>query len=111
MGVPPVVQVVNDLACLCGGTDSIPSLAQWVKNLVLPQLWHKVAPPAGAGIQSLARELQDAMGVNKKEEKKIMMKDNGNVLQDIKKDGNQSRGNMPFCSRILQFEIAEMKKS
>ena len=32
-GVPSVAQWANDLACLCGGTSSIPDLAQWVKNL------------------------------------------------------------------------------
>ena len=42
MGVPTVVQWVNDLACLCGGTGSTPSLAQWVKDLVLLQLWYRL---------------------------------------------------------------------
>ena len=43
-GVPAVVQWVNDPACLCGGTGLIPSLAQWVKDAVLLQLWHRPQP-------------------------------------------------------------------
>ena len=27
--------------CLCGGVGSIPSPAQWVKDLALPQPWHR----------------------------------------------------------------------
>ena len=34
-----MVQWVNDLACLCGITVSIPSLAKCVKDLVLLPLW------------------------------------------------------------------------
>jgi len=33
-----VAQWVNDLACLHGGPDSLPSLAHWVKYPVLLQL-------------------------------------------------------------------------
>ena len=40
-GVPAVVQLVNDPACLCGIAGLIPSPAQWVKDLALLQLWHK----------------------------------------------------------------------
>lgn len=29
-GIPPVVQLVNDLACFCGTAGSIPGSAQWV---------------------------------------------------------------------------------
>ena len=36
-----MAQWVNNLACLCGGAGLIPSLVQWVKNLALPQLWHR----------------------------------------------------------------------
>ena len=39
-GVPTMVQWVNDLNCLCGGTSLIPCLGQWVKNPALLQLWH-----------------------------------------------------------------------
>ena len=34
-----MAQWVNDLACLCGGTGSNPSPAQWVKHLALLQVW------------------------------------------------------------------------
>ena len=37
-GVPTVVQWVNDLACLCGSTSSVSSLALWVKDPAWPQL-------------------------------------------------------------------------
>ena len=37
--VPAVAQWGGDLACLCGGTSSIPGPAQWVKDLAL--LWHR----------------------------------------------------------------------
>ena len=36
-----MAQWFNDLACLCRGTRSIPSLVQWLKHLVLPYLWHR----------------------------------------------------------------------
>ena len=36
-----MVQWVNNLAFLCGGTFSIPGPAQWVKDLTLLQLWHR----------------------------------------------------------------------
>ena len=39
--VPVVVQWVNDLALLCGGSGLIPSMVQWTKDLVLLQLWRK----------------------------------------------------------------------
>ena len=35
---------VIDPTCLCGGTDLIPSLAQWAKDLALLQLWHRLQP-------------------------------------------------------------------
>ena len=38
-GIPAVAQWVNDLACLCKGAGLIPSPAQRVKDLALPQLW------------------------------------------------------------------------
>ena len=38
----PGVQWVKDLACLCGSTGLIPSLAQWVKDLALQQLWRRL---------------------------------------------------------------------
>ena len=34
--------VSNNLACLCGGADAIPGLAQWVKGPVLPKVWRKL---------------------------------------------------------------------
>ena len=39
--VPTVVQWVNDLACVCGGTGSIPGLVQWAKDMVLLQVQHR----------------------------------------------------------------------
>ena len=41
MGVPAVVQRVNDSGCLCGGAGLIPGPVQWVKNLALLQLWYR----------------------------------------------------------------------
>ena len=41
-------------------------MVQWVKDPVLPQLWHVAAP---AWIRSLAQELPSALGVAKKEKK------------------------------------------
>ena len=38
-GVSAVAQWVDDLAYLYGIACSIPGLTQWVKDLVLPQLW------------------------------------------------------------------------
>ena len=35
-----MVQRVNDPACLCGGAGSIPSLARWVKDPALLELWY-----------------------------------------------------------------------
>ena len=37
-GVPAVEQWVNNLACLSGLAGSVPSPAQWIKDLILPQL-------------------------------------------------------------------------
>ena len=37
-GVPTVAHWVYDLAPLCGVASSIPSPAQWIKDLALPQL-------------------------------------------------------------------------
>ena len=37
-----MVQWVNDPACLCGFAGSIPGLVQWIKDLVLPLLWHRL---------------------------------------------------------------------
>ena len=34
-----MAQWVNDLACLCGMTSSIPSPVQWVEDPALLQLW------------------------------------------------------------------------
>ena len=38
--VPALAQWVDVPACLCGIAYSIPSPAQWVKDLALPQLWY-----------------------------------------------------------------------
>ena len=40
--VAVVAQWVNDLACLCGSASSIPSPAQWIRDLVLLQLWQRL---------------------------------------------------------------------
>ena len=56
-----MAQGVNDTACLCGGTGSIPSLVQWIKGSGI------VA--AVAQIQSLAWELPDAVGAAEKQKK------------------------------------------
>ena len=48
-GVPALAQQVNDLACLCGGAGSIPHPVQWVKDLVLQQLWHRARLNPGPG--------------------------------------------------------------
>jgi len=39
MGIPAVAQWVNDPDCFFGGAGSIPSPAQWAKDLELLQLW------------------------------------------------------------------------
>ena len=41
IGVLSVAQWVNNPACLCGGAGLIPSPDQWVKDLILLQLWHR----------------------------------------------------------------------
>ena len=65
--VPAVVQWVNDSACLCGGTGLIPTLAQWVKDLVvLLQLWQVAAL---AHIWSLAWEFPYATDAAQKGKK------------------------------------------
>ena len=38
LGVPAVVQWVNDLVCLCGGAGLTPGLVQGVEDLVLLRL-------------------------------------------------------------------------
>ena len=48
----------------------IPGLAQWVKDLALPRLWHRLA--AVARIRSLAWKLPYAMSMAKKEKKSIL---------------------------------------
>lgn len=42
MGVPTLVQWVNDPACLRGTVGSILGPAQWVKDSMLPQLRHRL---------------------------------------------------------------------
>ena len=37
-----MAQWVKDPACLCGVACSIPSSTQWVRDLVLPQLLHRL---------------------------------------------------------------------
>ena len=43
----PLAQQVNDPACLCGGASLIPSPAQYVKNTILLQLWHRLQRQLG----------------------------------------------------------------
>ena len=42
-----MVQWVKDLHCLYGGMGSIPGLAQWVKDLAMPQLQLRFDPQPG----------------------------------------------------------------
>ena len=42
LGVPAVTQWVSNQVFLCGGTGLIPGPAQWVKDPMLPQLWHRL---------------------------------------------------------------------
>ena len=44
VGVPTVVQWVNDPACLCDSTDFILGPAQWVKDLVFLQFGLRLEP-------------------------------------------------------------------
>ena len=60
LGVPAVVQWLNDLFGLCGGTGSIPGLGQWVKDPGLLQL----------ELQLLQLELRYATGCSQKRKKK-----------------------------------------
>jgi len=64
LGVPTLAKRVNDPACLCIGTSSIPSLVQWVGNPIAAAVGHVAAT---AQIRSLARKLSFATGVAKKE--------------------------------------------
>ena len=43
-GIPTVVQRVNICHYLCGSLGSIPGPGQWVKDLVLLQLWLRFQP-------------------------------------------------------------------
>ena len=63
--VPTVVQWINDLAYLCGGASSIPSLAQWLRGFSI--LATVAQGSALAQIQPLAQELPQATGAAKKE--------------------------------------------
>ena len=40
-GISLVPQLVKDLELSFGGSGSIHGLVQWVKDLVLPPLWHR----------------------------------------------------------------------
>jgi len=42
---------VNDPACLCGSSGSIPGLVQWVKDIVLLQLWRRLQLWLGSLVQ------------------------------------------------------------
>ena len=37
--VPAMLKWVNDPACLCGSSGSIPGPGRWVKDPLVPQLW------------------------------------------------------------------------
>jgi len=58
------------LCCLCGGSILIPGLAQWVKDLVLPQLCHSLQ--LQLRFYPLAWELSYTVGtaIKKKKERK-----------------------------------------
>ena len=68
-----MVQWVDNLACLFGGSCSIPSLVQWVKELAFPQLWCScgVGCSCSQDFWSLAQELPHAVGVAGKKKKKL----------------------------------------
>ena len=61
--------VLRIWCCLCGNADLIPGLLQWVKNPVLPQLWHRLQ--LHLGFLSQAWELPYARQASKKEKKKF----------------------------------------
>ena len=42
VGIPTVAQQVKNLTSIHKDVGSIPGLAQWVKDLVSPQLWHRL---------------------------------------------------------------------
>ena len=62
-----MAQKVKDLAdCLCGGLGLNPGQTQWVKDLALPQLWHR-----STLIQSLGWEHLYSADVTEKEGGKV----------------------------------------
>ena len=64
-----MAQQVKNPTSTCEGADSIPGLAQWVKDLLLPQAAVYVA--AAAPILPLAQELPSATDLAVKGKKKI----------------------------------------
>ena len=55
LGIPMVAQQVKNPTSIHEDGGLIPGLAQWVRDLPLPWLWHK--PAAAAPIQPLAWEI------------------------------------------------------
>ena len=75
-GVPAVAQWFNELACLCGGTGSIPSPVQWVKDLSLLQLWHRLQ--LGLGFNPRPKNFHMLWGQPKRKKKNQKGKTPGN---------------------------------
>ena len=59
---------IKNVTSIHEDSGSIPGLTQWVKDLVLPWMWHR--PAAAALTQPLALEFLYAAGVALKREKK-----------------------------------------
>ena len=101
MGVPPVAQWANDLACFCGDASLILHPAQWLKDLILPQMW--------LGFDPWSRNFhmpQVWMKMGKKKKNKTVVNKN---LWHIKKKQNEN-SNIKSLFYINPYKIYQKDK-